>query len=79
MKLLFFWNKSVNGCINFIQDDPNGRCLVFKLNLGLKSILLLNLYLPCYENSAEYRDEIAFYVGFIEHIEHCAFFRCNYS
>ena len=30
----FLWHKSVNGCINFIQADPNGRCLVFKLNLG---------------------------------------------
>ena len=42
--------------------------LVFKLNLGQKSILLFNLYLPCYENSAEYRADIAFYVGFIENI-----------
>ena len=56
----FLWHKSVNGCINFIQADPNGRSLVFKLSLGQKSILLFNLYLPCYENSAEYRTEIAF-------------------
>ena len=34
----------------------------------VKSILLFNLYLPCYENSAEYRAKIAFYVGFIENI-----------
>ena len=58
----------MNGCINFIQADPNGRCLVFKLNLGQNSILLFNLYLPCIENSAKYRAEIAFYVGFIENI-----------
>ena len=64
----FLCDKSVNGCINFIQFDLNGRCLVFKLNLGQKSILLFNLYLPCNENSAEYRAEIAFYVGFIENI-----------
>ena len=68
MKLLFLWHKSVNRCINFIQADPNGRCLVFKLNLGQRYILLFNLYLPCNENSAEYRAEIAFYVGFIENI-----------
>ena len=61
MALLFLWHKPVNGCINFIQADPNGRCLVFKLNLGQKSILLFNLYLPC-------NAEFAFYVGFIESI-----------
>ena len=48
--------------------NPKERCLVFKFHLGQKSILLFNLYLPCYENSAEYRDEIIFYVGFTENI-----------
>ena len=49
----FLWHKSVNGCINFIHADPNGYCLVFKLNLSEKSILLFNLYLSCYENSEQ--------------------------
>ena len=58
----------MNGCINFIQADPHGRRLVFKLNLGQKSTLLFNLYMRCNENSDEYRAEIAFYVCFIENI-----------
>ena len=64
----FLWHKWVSGCINFIQAIPNGRCLVFQLNLGQKYILLFILYLPCYEDSAEYCAEIAFYVGFVENI-----------
>ena len=30
----FLMHKSMNGCINFIQAHPNGRCIVFKLNPG---------------------------------------------
>ena len=44
MELLFLWHKSVNGCINVIKADPNRHCLVFKLNLGQKSILFFNLF-----------------------------------
>ena len=60
------WHKSLNRCFKFVQSDPNGRCLVSTLKCDHKSMLIFNLYLPCYDASAEYRAEIAFYVGFIE-------------
>ena len=64
----FLWYKSLNRCFKFVQSDPNGRCLLFTLKCDHKSILIFNLYFPCYEASAEYRAEIAFYVGFIENV-----------
>ena len=51
-----------------VKSDPYGRCLVIKLNIESKAILLLNLYLPYFESSADYRSELTFYLGFIEDI-----------
>ena len=71
----FLWHKSLNRCFKFVQSDPNERCLVFTLKSDHKSMLIFNLYLPCYEASAEYRPEIAFYVDFIDNVLSTVTFR----
>ena len=43
-----------------LSNDPAGRCLVIKLNINSRSILLFNVYFPCYESGADYRSEITF-------------------
>jgi len=64
----FLWNKSFDHCMEFVTNDAEGRCSVFKLKLSNKCILLFNLYLPCANNSCDYRSEISFYAGFISDI-----------
>lgn len=61
----FLWNKRLNNQMSFIKGDPEGRCLVYKLNVRNRSILLINVYLPCCDNSIEYKNEINFYAAFI--------------
>ena len=40
----FFWHNSLNHLMSFIKGDPEGRCLVFNLNVCNRSILLINFY-----------------------------------
>ena len=42
----FLWHKCFNRNIQVLKSDPCGRCLVIKLNIESKAILLFNLYLP---------------------------------
>ena len=64
----FLWHKCLNINMQVLKSDPYGRCLVTQLNIQSKAILLFNLYLPCFESSADYRSELTFYLGFIEDI-----------
>ena len=64
----FLWHKCFNRNIHVLKSDPCGRCLAIKLNIESKAILLFNLYLPCFDSSADYRSELTFYLGFIEDI-----------
>ena len=64
----FLWHKCLNRNIQVLKSDPYGRCLVTKLNIESKAILSFNMYLPCFESSADYRSELTFYLGFIEDI-----------
>ena len=49
--------------IQVLSNDPAGRCLVIKLNINLRSILLFNGHFPSFESGAEYRSEITYYMG----------------
>ena len=68
----FLWYKSFDRNIQVLSNDPAGRCLVIKLNINLRSILLFNVYFPCFELGAEYRSEITYY------FRHCHAHRCYY-
>jgi exonuclease III len=64
----FLWHRSLNNCVEVVQCDPEGRCIVINVRFGSRSLLLFNLYLPCCDNSCEYKNEINFYAGFITDI-----------
>jgi len=64
----FLWHKSLNCHMSFVKCDSEGRCCVFKLELRDTTLLLFNVYLPCSDNSADYKSEISFYAGFISDV-----------
>ena len=57
----FLWHKCFDSNIQVLSNDPAGRWLVIKLNINLRSILLFNVYFPCFESGAKYRSEITYY------------------
>ena len=52
-----------NRNIQVLKSGPCGRCLVIQLNIESRAILLINLYMPCFETSADYRSELTFHLG----------------
>ena len=73
----FLWHKSLANQIEFIRGDKEGRCIVIKVKFDNRSLLLINVYLPCADGSIEYKNELGFYVGFISNIlETIAFTDC---
>ena len=64
----FLWRKCFDSNIQVLSNDPADGCLVIKLNINSRSILLFNMYFSCFEPGADYRSEITYYMGFIENI-----------
>lgn len=64
----FVWHKSLNRYMEFIKCDSDGRCIVFRLKLASKLVLMCNLYMPCSDNSSEYKNDISFYAGFLSDV-----------
>lgn len=51
----FLWHNSLNQSMEFVKSDSDGRCCAFRLKHSADRIMLLvNLYLPCADNSAAY-------------------------
>ena len=61
----FLWHSSLSNCIEVVNNDIEGRCCVIKLNLINRTVLFFNLYLPCFDGSSEYKNDLCFYAGFI--------------
>ena len=61
----FLWHSSLSKCIEVVKNDIEGRCGVIKLKLFNRTVLLFNLYLPCFDGSSEYKTDLCFYAGFI--------------
>ena len=51
-----------------LQEDDSGRCLTIKVQSGTKSIVVFNFYFQFSDSSSEYREEISFYLWFMENI-----------
>jgi len=58
----FLWHRSLNGCVEIVNRDPEGRCCALVLKLRNRTILFINLYLPCFDGSINYKSEILFMV-----------------
>ena len=54
--------------LKFISCDCDHRCTVVKCCINNFVLLLFNIYFPCCDNSLEYKDEINYLSGFIEHV-----------
>ena len=63
----FLWYKSVSKSVQIISADPSGRVLTLNLNIEHRSMLIFNVYFPCFDNSVICK---AGYVciGFIENL-----------
>ena len=64
----FLSHNCFDSNIQVLSNDPAGRCLVIKFNINSRSILLFNVYFPCFESRVDYRAEITYYTSFIESI-----------
>jgi len=64
----FLWHRSLSGCIEVVNRDPEGRCCALVLKLMNRTILFINVYLPCFDGSANYKSEMHFYGGYIANI-----------
>jgi len=64
----FLWHRSLNGCVEIVNRDPEDRCCALVLKLRNRTILFINLYLPCSDGSVDYKSEIHFYGGYVSNI-----------
>src|SRR3989442_2435917 len=64
----FLFHNSLNNCLQLIGCDSSNRCIAVKCSFRSKALILFNVYLPCFENSTEYRDDICAIAGFIENV-----------
>ena len=60
------WNTSVVRQVNVIGSDPSDRCGAIKVVCDDHSILVINVYLPCFNASADYIHDLLEHLGFIE-------------
>ena len=67
-RVAFSWHSSFNKYIEMLQGYDSRRCLAIKVQSGTKSIVVFNIYFPCFESSSVYRAEISSYLGFMENI-----------
>jgi exonuclease III len=64
----FLFHNSLSNCLQLIGCDSSNRCIAIKCTVHSKPLILFNVYLPCFENTLEYRDEICAIAGFIENV-----------
>lgn len=62
----FLWHKSLNGIIEPIGYSADGRCIIIKASLCNYNFIFINVYFPCFENSAMYKNDIGMLTAFIE-------------
>ena len=60
----FLWHNSLTKHIQIVKRDPEGRCMILKLSVAGHSLLVCNLYLPCFDG-ADCLSEVNYYVGFL--------------
>ena len=64
--LALMWHNSLNPFIKFLASDEFNRVLAFKLSLANHSIILFNVYFPCYADGVQYRNTLSMITGFME-------------
>ena len=65
----FLWRKTYSPKIHIQSKSQSGRCLSISLGVDNKNTLnVINIYLPCFNTSAEYSCELAECLGFIEDV-----------
>jgi hypothetical protein len=63
------WRKELTSKISILQRDVSGRCLAMCLDVGQgRKIVFITVYFPCFENNADYFDELGQCLGFIESV-----------
>jgi len=60
------WDTSVIKKVSVVGSDPSGRCAAIKVVFGDYTILVINVYLPCFNASADYIHDLHEYLGYIE-------------
>ena len=64
----FLWHKSLNSYVECLSSSADGRVVAHKLHVNKHSILLFNLYFPCFNYSVAYKNELTSLCGFIENV-----------
>lgn len=70
----FLWHNSIANRINVIKCDNDGRCIALTVKADSKLILFICIYMPCADDSVEYRNLVSKYCGCMEDVilsSHC--------
>ena len=62
----FLWHNSISNMIMPLGSSCDGRCIALKLHILNLEILIFNVYFPCFDNGAEYKDDITVLCAFME-------------
>jgi exonuclease III len=60
------WNTTTVKKVKIVGSDPSGRCAAIKVVFVDYTLLVINVYLPCFTASADYIHELHEYLGYIE-------------
>jgi hypothetical protein len=66
--MAFLWKNYLSKFIRRIGYDAVGRSVAIKIDAGSNSILLINVYLPCYQSGPEYSAELGMCIRFINNL-----------
>ena len=64
----FLWHNSISQYIKFVSADQSGRCIAISFKYNGKTVLLFNVYLPCFSDTLEYRDELNVLIAFMKDV-----------
>ena len=66
--LVALWKNEYTSNIKYLGCSPNKRVMSFLLKCVDMNICMCNVYLPCFENTANYVDELLDCISYIEWI-----------